>query len=105
MDNERAVNKVLRDMKQIGLIVEENGGIARVFLNALFVAGLEEGKKKGYASNKKTVILYDKAGKELKRYESAEEAARQRKCGVRGIYNSIYRNAEIHHGNYWKYES
>lgn len=103
MDNERAVNKVLRDMKSIGIIIEENGGIARVFLNALFVAGLEEGKRKGYAAFKKTVYYFDKNGKLLSEYESAEEAARRNKVGVRGIYNSIYRSTKIHHRNYWKY--
>lgn len=91
-------------MKSIGIIVEDNGGIARVFLNALYVAGMEEGKRKGYAAFKKTVYHFDKNGKLLNEYESAEEAARRNKVGVRGIYNSIYRNAKIHHGNYWKYK-
>lgn len=109
MNQERAINRILRDMKMAGLITtDESGDIrsgeARFYLNALWVAALEEGKRKNYAAFKKTVVLLSKEGKVLGKYESAEEAARQRKCGVRGIYNSIWRNADKHIGNYWKYE-
>lgn len=104
MDNERTVNKILRDIKMEGLVSDSGAPFLRKYINAAFVAGNEEGRKKGYAANKKTVILLNRSGAIIREFESAEEAARQMRVGVRGIYNSIYRKSEIHHRNYWKYK-
>ena len=104
MDNERVVNKILRDVKMEGLVIESDAPFLRKYINAAFVAGTEEGRRKGYAAFKKTVILIDIKGDVIREFESAEEAARQMKVGVRGIYNSIHRNLKVHHKNYWKYK-
>jgi hypothetical protein len=104
MDNERTVNKILRDIKFEGLIDINDAPSLRKYINAAYVSGLEEGKKKSYAANKKTVILLNRNGDIIREFESAEEASRQMKVGVRGIYHSIYRDKKNHIKNYWKYK-
>jgi hypothetical protein len=103
MNIDRTVNKTIRDLQSFHLIKEDVSGIIRKHLLWLAVACYEEGKRKHYAANKKTVILchYDRI---LAEYESAEEAARQNKCSVKGIYSAIRRHSTSHNGNRWEYK-
>jgi len=106
--DQRAVNKVLRDMKMHGLITldeygEVRSGEARFFLNALWVAGLEEGNRKQYAGFKKTVILYNTEGIEVDRFESVAEASRRKHISIKTIYQALTRNSISRNGHYWRY--
>jgi hypothetical protein len=104
MDQDRAVNKILRDLKQFELIKADDEGHIRLHLQRLYTAGWEEGNKRIFANFKKTIILYNKYNEPIAEYESAEEAARQTKCSVKGIYSAVYRKSVSRNGNYWKYK-
>ena len=109
MEQDKAVNRVLRDLKQFDLISktiekEVRSGEARVFLNALYVAGLEEGLRRITANYKKTIILYNEKDVPVAEYESAAEAARVRKISVRSIYKAIFKKSISKNGYYWQYK-
>lgn len=102
MDNERAVNKILRDMKSIKLITEENGGYARVFLNALYVAGYEaRAKEIGFRFQRKIELyIYDNpAGTFL----GLEEAVIKSKDSGSTIKRALRYGIATKKGHIWKY--
>jgi hypothetical protein len=111
MDQDKTVNRILRDLGQFGLVVkdvtgEPKTGEYRIFLNALWVAAFEEGYRKGYEKFRRVraVILYDKHGKVIKEYESAVYAAKKNEISVFTILSAIRRKSYSKNGNYWRWK-
>ena len=108
MEQDKAINRVLRDIKQFDLIAKDilgevKSGEIRYFLNVLYVAGWEEGYRTINQHGNKTIGQYNKSGKLIKTYKSLKEAARLSGFSVKGIYNSITRNKLMRQGWTWKY--
>jgi hypothetical protein len=113
MEQGRAVNKVLRDMKLFGFIDERDEGDVRILLNALWVAGNESGNKEGHdiiarKQSKhldKPVIQFDKSGNRIAEYSSVTEAANEIKCTRDGLYKAIKKRTPTKKGYIWMYET
>ena len=103
MEQDKAVNRVLRDLKLMGIIPEDIDGNLRPYLHALYVAGWEQGYKEINQHGNKTIGQYDQHGKLVKTYKSREEAARLTGFTENGIYKSMMRNTPMKQGWTWKY--
>jgi len=107
MDQDKAVNKTLRDMNQFGLISkneegEVRSGEARLFLNALWVAGKEwrRGKPTGGG---RPIVQMDRGKKIIGRFDNVLDASRKLKISKHTIYNAIYGTYMTRKGHYWKH--
>ncbi len=89
MDIERATNKVLRDLIMSGVINPDDSGKARIYLNALFVAGMEQGVKGIQAKRVRRVEQYNMRGEKIGEFLSIRDAARAAGYGKR------YRGGEL----------
>jgi len=110
MEQGRAVNKILRDMKQFELISKDatgevRSGEARVFLNALYVAGWEGAKHDTNNNCEKPVIQFDRTGKRITKYPSVTIAAKELKCTRDGLYKAIRKGTPTKKGYIWIYET
>lgn len=79
MEQEVVINKILRDLKAVEIISEENGGRARPFLNAIWVAGYEYAMHEERKNNnrERPVLQYDINNKFLHEYRSIIAACRE----------------------------
>jgi len=79
MDQEVVINKILRDLKLMEIISEENGGRARIFLNVIWVAGYEYAMREERKNNnrERPIIQYDINHKPIKEYRSIIDACRK----------------------------
>jgi len=102
VDQDKTVNRVLRDLKMMGLIEEDAGGELRPYLNALFVSGWEVGYKEINQHGNKTIGQYDKRGNLFQTYKSRKEAAKLTGFSVSGIYKSVIKGRPLK-GWYWHY--
>lgn len=105
MDQERAVNKILRDMKLSGIATEGNEGLTRFFLNIAWVTGFEYFRRTELNHNKREIVQYNKDGVEIGRYDSIEGAARQLKIGRGTIDDILYGKTKGRRntGEYFRY--
>lgn len=103
MDQDKAVNRVLRDLKMLELIPEENAGKIRPYLQALFVAGWEKGRLEGFHNGDKPIGQFNKEGKLLNTYHSQKEAARRTGFTQQGINYSMRMERPTKQGWVWKY--
>ena len=106
MDQERSVNKVLRDMKLFDLISKDitgevRAGEARVFLDALWVAGYEH-KTKVNACEKR-VIQEDRDHKIIQEHPSMVVARRIVGMSKQGMINAIKNKLLTRKGYYFRY--
>jgi hypothetical protein len=105
MDKEIAVNKTLRDLRSTKILTSNDSGYARKYLEILWSAGYEEGRRRLYAAFKKSITLYNiPQQKKIKTFESAAEASRQTKIPLRSIYHATQRDSISMKGFYWRYE-
>ena len=113
MEQGKAVNKILRDMKMFGFIDENDEGEVRILLNALWVAGNELGNKEGHelVARRQTkhwdklVIQFDKSGNRIAKYSSVTEAANELKCTRDGLYKAITKRTPTKKGYIWMFET
>lgn len=105
MEKYLVVNRVLRDMKQAGILLEVDSEIARPFLNLLWTAGYDYYRYYEINHNRKKIIYYDKQGKVLALYPSIIDAARKLKIGRGTIDDILYRKTKGRRntGNYFRY--
>jgi hypothetical protein len=89
MDQDKVVNKILRDMKLMGIIPEEMSGDARPYLNAIWVASYEQRTKELLAHHKKAVIQFNRTGQEISSFPSVVEAALANHCSRDVVDDSI----------------
>ncbi len=112
MEQERAVNKVLRDMKQCDLIAKDlqgevRSGEARFFLDLLFVAGMEHQKYiQGKNNNcQKKVEVFNRNNVKVNAFDSVADTAK----GMGVLDTSISRllaNKKLSRkGYYFRYET
>ena len=103
MTQHEIVSHILRDMKMQGLIDPEYVGEARIFLDAVFVAGWEQGRLiADYHSNKK-IGQYSREGKLMSIFRSQKEAARKTGFTAQGINYAMRRDKPTKQGWIWKY--
>ena len=109
MDRERAVNKVLRDMKQWGLIAsdeegEVRSGDARFFLNALWVASYEGAIKQNSTRHTRKITEFDREGNELQGFNSVIEASKTLSIPRSTIgYTLFGKTKRMRNGHYFRY--
>lgn len=104
MDKDKAVNKIIRDLRQTGIIEEENIGIIRMHLGFLYTAGWDEGHHKSIYYNNKEVYQCDKDGHILNSYKSATDAAKSLNCTRETIYIALAEKRMTRKGHYWKHK-
>jgi hypothetical protein len=104
MERDVVLNRILRDMKMSGLISEESNGDVKIYLNAVYVAGLEAGKKSlGHGS--KIIQQFDRSGNLINTFSSLKEAALKTKVTCNGIYKAISQERPTSKGYIWKYKT
>jgi hypothetical protein len=104
MNQEVCINRILRDMKMAGLISEEANGEVKIYMNAAYVAGIEEGVRQGHANFKREIILCNPQGIQVDEFESIAEASRRRRVSIRTINNALYRSSTSRDGYQWRYK-
>jgi len=102
MKQDIAVNRILRDLKLMEIIPSDTDGSIRPYLNALYVAGWDQGRLEVNQHGNKTIGQYDKRGKLFKTYKSRKEAAKITGFSEKGIYNSVISGKPLK-GWTWKY--
>ena len=95
MDKDKYVNGIVRDMVKFKIICEDKEEEARVFLNNMAVALLEQGKKELLAHNKRKVIQYDRDDQEIGRFDTIKEAARYNGCSRDVVDDSVSGRVKI----------
>lgn len=103
MEQDKVVNRVLRDLKLQGLISEDANGEVKIYLNAIWVASLEERTRELSAHNEKRVIQYNEEGVKIAEYGSIAEASKKTKYGITGLYSAVLRGTLTKKGHIWKY--
>jgi hypothetical protein len=104
MELERVVNKNLRDLKQFGLIKEDDEGQVRLHLNRLAVACWEEGAKSVFSHGEKEVEEYDTNGFKINDYPSVTIAAKNNGVHKTTLYMAIWKEKPTKNGHSWKYK-
>lgn len=111
MDQERAVNKIVRDMRMCGLITlnqfrEERVEEVKFFVTMAFVAGFDLRRTEiNKGNNNRRIAYYAKNGKKIKEYPSIAEASRKLKIGRGTIDDILYGKTKGRRntGNYFRY--
>jgi hypothetical protein len=103
MDQEIAVNKVLRDLKQFQLIKPDDEGLVRLHLTRLAVACWEEGDRASFYKIK-AVSQYTKYGVFISNHIGVKEASLKTGDKEKTIYEAIRNNRTTKSGNIWKYK-
>jgi hypothetical protein len=111
MDQEKVVNRILRDLKQFDLIAkditgEPRTGEYRIFLNALWVAAWEEGihSVKQYNNRQRAVEQLDINGKKLNEFISIAEAVKKTGAGKNVIGKSVKFGTHTQKNHIWRYK-
>ena len=104
MDREIVVNKILRDLKFMGLVSEDTNGEFKPFLGALFVAGYEQARIEFAARTKKPVVQYNINMEFLKEYDGIEDAAKALKVSRETIARAIRTSRLTSKNHFWKFK-
>jgi hypothetical protein len=102
---EIVINKILRDLKFMGLVSENIDGEFKVYLNALWVAGWEQARKEFAERTNKSVYQYDINNIFLKEYKSIQNAADQLKVHRETIARAIKTKKLTAKNHLWKFKS
>ena len=94
---------MLRDLRLMRLIHEDNIGEFRPYLNAIYVAGLEQGHLDKNQHTNKTIGQFDSKGQLINTFKSQKDAAVKTGFTVKGLYNSMHRGTPTRQGWTWKY--
>jgi hypothetical protein len=103
MKQDVAVNRILRDLKMMGLVMEDTSGELRPYLNALFVAGWENGYHDSHQTTAKVIGQYTLEGKLINTYPSLKAACKRTGFSKSGIQHSMIHNVPTRQRWYWKY--
>ena len=103
MDQEKAVNRMLRDLKMFGLLVQDTANDVRPYLNAMYVAGWEQGWLDAHQTTAKAIGQYNIEGKLIATYPSLKIACRRTGFSKSGIQHSIKNNIPTRQRWYWKF--
>ena len=103
MEQDKVVNRVLRDLIALGLVSEDSSGEVKIYLNAIWVASLEERTRELSAHHEKRVIQYNAGWGKIAEYRSIAEASKRTKLGVMGLYSAVLKGTLTRKGHYWKY--
>ncbi|MDX9913927.1 MAG: hypothetical protein RBS77_05090 [Candidatus Moranbacteria bacterium] len=105
MDRDRAINKVLRDLKMGGWVHEDDAGHVRYFLNALFVAGMEEQRHlQGMNNNcQKRVVVLNRHKEKIDECSSVLEASQKYKLFETSVTRLLTNKKLSRKGYYFKY--
>jgi hypothetical protein len=109
MNQEKVVNRILRDLKLFGLITldevgEHRTGEVKPFLNQLWTASWEESRKVMCGdSHARPVGQYDRNGQLLHSYNSIKEAARKTNFHPSNLQRALIRGTKTRQGWIWKY--
>jgi hypothetical protein len=108
MQQDRVVNHILRDLKQFGLITKDitgeyRTGEYRPYLNAVYVAGFEQGRLEINQHGNKTIGQYDQRGKLVNTFKSRKEASLKTGFNENTIYKNMFNNTVSKQGWTWKY--
>jgi hypothetical protein len=104
MDRDTVINKTVRDLKQFGLINEEDAGYVKFHLNLLCTAIWEGARKELLNHNSKPVIQFNKKGMIIAEYPSIKEAARFNHCHRAVIDEAIACGRITEKGHIWKHK-
>jgi len=109
MDQDVAINKALRDMKQAGLITRDEmqeirSGEMRVLLNAVYTVGWENRNKDLADKRSIPVQQLTKEGKFMEEFHNIQIAARKKKYARGTIYKSLRTGETTSRGHIWKYK-
>ena len=103
MEQDKAVNRVLRDLKLMGIIPEDIDGNLRPYLHALYVAGWESGYHESHQTTAKTIAQYNLEGKLVQTYPSLANAVKRTGFSKNGILHSMTHNVPTRQKWTWKY--
>ena len=103
MDIHVIVNKTLRDMKQFGIISEENAGEARKYLELLALACWEQGTKYYGRCNGKKIIQYDRYFVEINDFPNQLKASFAVGYSDRAINRALKTGKMTRAHHYWRY--
>ena len=104
MEQEVAINRILRDLKMKELISDDASGEIKLYLNALWVAGFESGAKSTFSHGEKTVIEYNSKHNEINSFPSVIIAAKRKRVDKTTLYKAIHENRATKDGHFWKYK-
>ncbi len=106
MNKDKTVNRVLRDLKMMGVVPEDCGPHIRPYLEAVWVAGYEHRGSEVLPlthGNSKPIGQFDRTGQLINTYKSRAEAVKLTGYSDKGIRNSIYFEKITRGGWYWKF--
>lgn len=103
MEQDKVVNRVLRDLKLQGLISEEANGEVKIYLNAIWVASWEE-RNKGLADKRSIAVKqFNREGELIQEYHNVLIAARKTKYSRNTIYTSLRTGEPTRRGHIFRY--
>lgn len=103
MEQDKAVNHILRDLKFAELIDAEMVPYIRPYLQALWVIGWEQGRLEINQHTNKQIGQYDQRGQLIQVFKSRIEAAKKTGFSEKGIYLAMVRQTPTKQGWTWKF--
>jgi hypothetical protein len=104
MKQEVLINKILRDLKLMGLVSEDTNGEFKPYLNALYAAGWEQARIEFAERTRKPVLQFNINNEFLKEYPSIEEAGKQLKVSRETIARAIKTNHLTSKRHFWRFK-
>jgi len=103
VDKDSVINKVLRDMKQDGVVCDDGIGVARIHLTILYNAAYERGTTHYGHSNSKKIVQYDKYGDKIDEFDNQLVASKIVGYTDRAISRALKTGRPTRAGHIWKY--
>jgi hypothetical protein len=106
MDQERAVNKVVRDMVDFGLISDEGTEDVKFHLRLLWTAGWEHYRRyeTHHEGNVHAIVHFGRDNNNLGTYPSVSEASRRLKIPRKTLCSVLKGSVKrMRNGHYFKY--
>jgi len=103
MDQDKTVNRILRDMKLFHIIECESDEAVKEYLKLVWLVGWEEGRTQVNQRFNKAIGQYNRQGKLINTFKSRREAARRTGYTDAGIKNCMNRGTPMKQGWTWKY--
>jgi|SRR5665647_403496 len=104
MEQDRVVNKVLRDIRASFKMTDSDAGILRQHLNYVYGAGWDDGHHKTIHYANKEVYQCNKEGHIINSFPSATDAANKLHIDRTTIYLAIAEKRMTRKGYYWKHK-
>lgn len=104
MEQDKVVNKVLRDIRTSFKMTDGEVGILRQHLNYVYGAGWDNGHHKIIHYANKEVYQCNKEGYIVASFKSATDAANILRCDRTTIYLAIAEKRMTRKGYYWRHK-